>query len=258
MIAALVVSYVCVAMLMLALWYWQKKTHRAGVVDIAWAFSTGVIAAVCVYYASGDVVRRWIVGVMVGLWALRLGWYLLGRLRREGEDGRYEMLKAQWGEKTQKYMFWFFQAQAFWAILFALPIIGAAMNPASISFPLDWIAILVYMVALIGEWVSDYQLARFRKKSEDRSQVCREGLWRYTRHPNYFFEWVYWWAYALLAIGGSWWCVSWLGVLLMYYFLTRITGIPPTEKRALQTKGDRYREYQRTTNCFFPGPVRSA
>jgi hypothetical protein len=86
--------------------------------------------------------------------------------------------------------------------------------------------------------------------------VCREGLWRYSRHPNYFFEWLHWWAYVFLAIGSPLWWLPMLGVAVMFLFLTRVTGIPPTEAQALRSRGDAYRAYQRTTNAFFPGPVK--
>ena len=81
---------------------------------------------------------------------------------------------------------------------------------------------------------------------------CQVGLWRYSRHPNYFFEWLHWWAYVLIGIGSPWWWVTVAGVVVMYVFLTRVTGIPYTEQQALRSRGDAYRRYQETTNVFFP------
>jgi steroid 5-alpha reductase family enzyme len=112
------------------------------------------------------------------------------------------------------------------------------------------------MVALTGESIADRQLARFRASPSNRGKVCREGLWRYSRHPNYFFEWFHWWAYAWLAVGSPLWWLPILGVVVMYLFLTRVTGVPPTEAQAIRSRGDAYREYQRTTNAFFPGRVK--
>lgn len=257
MIYSLLISYLVVSILMLLLWYRQTRTHRAGIVDVAWAMCTGAIALISLYFADGNWTRRVILMIMISIWSLRLAIHLFERLKREGEDGRYLMLREQWGDKTQVKMFWFFQAQSFWALLFAMPILGAGMNQIAFYTAFDIAGLIVYLIAVTGEGLADYQLTRFRIQNPDGTQVCNSGLWRYSRHPNYFFEWLNWCAYALLAIGGSWWCVSILGPIMMYFFITRVTGIPPTEKRALQTKGDAYRDYQNSTNAFFPGPIKN-
>jgi len=117
--------------------------------------------------------------------------------------------------------------------------------------------LLIWIVAIGGESLADSQLAQFRSDPAGGGQVCRDGLWRYSRHPNYFFEWVHWWAYVAIGIAAPWGWLTIAGPVLMYSFITRLTGIPPTEARALVTRGDAYREYQRTTNAFFPGPPRA-
>jgi steroid 5-alpha reductase family enzyme len=112
----------------------------------------------------------------------------------------------------------------------------------------------VWIISVGGEWLADRQLARFRQDPSNKGKVCRQGLWRYSRHPNYFFEWVHWWAYVLIGIGGPWGWLTLFGPAVMLVFLLKITGVPPTEKRALQSRGEAYREYQRTTSVFFPWP----
>jgi steroid 5-alpha reductase family enzyme len=117
---------------------------------------------------------------------------------------------------------------------------------------MDAAALFIGALAVVGESIADGQLARFRADPANRGRTCREGLWRYSRHPNYFFEWIHWWAYVPLAASSAWWPATLAGPALMLFFILYVTGIPPTEERALLSRGDDYREYQRTTSAFFP------
>jgi steroid 5-alpha reductase family enzyme len=179
---------------------------------------------------------------------------LLRRVLSESEDGRYAMLREQWGERTQPYLFIFFQVQAFWAVLFALPMLVAAYNDAPAPAWYDFLGVAIWLIAVGGEALADAQLNRFRRDPATKGQVCTNGLWRYSRHPNYFFEWVHWWAYVAMGFAGPWGWLTLGGPAVMLLFLTKITGIPPTEKRAVQSRGDAYRRYQQTTSAFFPWP----
>jgi steroid 5-alpha reductase family enzyme len=241
------------AALMAVLWGVQRARGNAGIVDVAWSFTTALLGAGFAYVADGLDQRRLIVACMVLVWGVRLGGHLWRRVSSEREDGRYQRMREEWGDTFQPKMFAFFQVQALWAMMFALPMLAAARNEAPLGW-LDAIGVLVWLVALSGESIADRQLARFRANPANRGRVCREGLWRYSRHPNYFFEWLHWWVYVLLAIGSPLWWLPILGVAVMFLFLTRVTGIPPTEAQALRSRGDAYRAYQRTTNAFFPGP----
>lgn len=194
------------------------------------------------------------IAVLVGVWGARLGVHLAARILRESEDGRYRHLRGTLGRWTQPIMFLFFQVQALWSVMFALPMWAAAQAPTRELVWSDWLGVAVWIVALGGELIADRQLERFRSDPGNRGKVCRRGLWRYSRHPNYFFEWLHWWAYVLIGLGSPWWWVTVAGVVVMYVFLTRITGIPYTEQQALRSRGDAYRRYQETTNVFFPFP----
>ena len=109
------------------------------------------------------------------------------------------------------------------------------------------------VVAVLGERVADRQLARFRSNPENKGKTCRTGLWAYSRHPNYFFEWLLWFSFPLLAVGAGWWsAAAWFGPLLMLTFLFRFTGIPLTERQALRSRGSDYRRYQREVSAFVP------
>ena len=237
---------------MTLLWIVQKRTRNAGVVDVAWSFATGLLGVWFAWIAAGYYPRRMLVIVLAGGWAMRLALHLGRRVLNEGEDGRYHTLRERWGADADRKLFLFFQVQAVWAVMFALPMYAAASNPTRGLGGFDLAAAILAFVSLQGETIADRQLARFRRNPAHRGQVCREGLWRYSRHPNYFFEWLHWWAYALIAIGSPYWWIALLGVVLMLLFLTRVTGIPPTERQALKSRGEAYAEYQRTTSAFFP------
>jgi steroid 5-alpha reductase family enzyme len=149
-------------------------------------------------------------------------------------------------------MFRFYQLQAVGVVLFALPILIALRNPQPLNL-LDWIGLAVGILSITGESIADWQLSRFRSRPENRGQVCERGLWRYSRHPNYFFEWLHWWAYVCFALSNwPWGAVTLLGPLTMWYLITRVTGIPPTEAQSLKSRGEAYRRYQQTTSPFFP------
>ena len=169
------------------------------------------------------------------------------------EDGRYSTLKKDWGEAAQWKMFRFYQFQALGSVLFALPMLIAAQSSSALSL-LDFAGALIWFVAIVGETIADRQLARFRAASANRGKVCRVGLWNYSRHPNYFFEWLHWWSYVCFAINAPLGWLTVLGPMTMLYFILYVTGIPPTEAQAIKSRGDAYREYQRTTNAFFPWP----
>jgi steroid 5-alpha reductase family enzyme len=137
-------------------------------------------------------------------------------------------------------------------VLFALPFAATARSPVDSAWPWIVLAVTIWMGSVAGEAAADRQLARFRADPANRGRTCREGLWRYSRHPNYFFEWLHWFAYVALAAGSPWFWLAWTGPVVMYVFLRWISGIPYTEAQALRTRGEDYRDYQRRTPMLFP------
>lgn len=243
------------ALAMIWAWDWQRRHGDAGIVDVCWSAAMGFSAIWCAVWAEGDPARRLLVGVLGGVWAGRLAWYIAtDRVIGRPEDGRYQRLRAHWGERAQPMFFLFFQAQALAAAIFALPFLAAASVE---SPPPGWalvLAVLVWVVAVVGESTADRQLAAFRADPANKGKTCRVGLWRYSRHPNYFFEWVHWFTYPLLAWGEGWAVlVTLLGPALMLATLLKGTGIPYTEMQALSSRAD-YRDYQETTSMFVPWP----
>lgn len=236
---------------MLVGWLLQLRTRNTGIVDAIWAACMSVSA---IYYASvsdGGIIPRVLVGVLGGLWGFRLFLHLLARVLNEDEDGRYHYLRKHWHDSQWRF-FLFFQAQAALVALFSLPFLAVSRNPVTHATPWIWFGVLVWIASIAGETIADLQLARFRHDARNRRRTCRDGLWYYSRHPNYFFEWLHWFAYGFLAVGSSLAWLAWLGPLVMLVSLHWITGIPFVEAQAVRARGDDYRDYQRTTSMFIP------
>lgn len=232
-------------------WLWQRRRTNAGIVDVIWAGGVGLAAVIAAAFGDGAPAARALLALIGGLWGLRLALHLWRRVRHESEDGRYRHLRAHWNGHQGKF-FAFFQAQALLVVLFALPFAAAARSPQATAWPWLTAAIAIALIAIAGETVADRQLARWRADPAHRGRTCRSGLWRYSRHPNYFFEWLHWFAYVALAVGSPLAWLAWSGPLLMYGFLRYLSGIPYTEQQALRTRGEDYRRYQRSTPMFFP------
>ena len=231
-------------------WLWQRPRANAGIVDVLWASGVGGSAVLFALLGDGAPATRVLLAVLGGLWGARLARYLWTRVRGEPEDGRYRHLRKHW-QGNQLYFFLFFQFQALLIVLFALPFLAVARNPAGLT---PWLpaAVAIWLLSVLGESIADRQLARFRHDPANRGRTCRAGLWRYSRHPNYFFEWLHWFAYVALAQGSPIAWLAWSGPLVMYVFLRWISGIPYTESHALRSRGDDYRDYQRSTPMLFP------
>lgn len=250
----ILIAWGVMALLMLVLWLVQKRTHNAGIVDIAWSFGTALCAIWFAWGADGDPHRRILVGALAGIWGLKLGVYLFSRLIGAHEDRRYAMMREKWGDKAQLWMFVVFQIQAFWAVMFALPMLLAASNGADGLRWYDFVGILIWLISVIGTGIADGQLNAFRKNPDNAGKVCKRGLWRYSRHPNYFFEWIHWWAYVAIGFAAPLGWLTLAGPAVMLFFLLKLTGIPITEKAMVQSRGEAYKQYQRTTSAFVPWP----
>lgn len=235
------------------LWRYQKTTGDSSIVDVAWSLSVGALATFFCWQATGgNTVRRWILALMAIIWATRLAWHVYQRLKKHTtEDGRYLEMKEAWADQADAKMLRFYQFQAIASVLFALPMLIAAFNPSPLGW-IDYVGASLFILALTGESVADIQLERFRNEPSNKGKVCRDGLWNYSRHPNYFFEWLHWWSYVCLAVSYPVGIVAIFAPMFMLFFILKVTGIPPTEKQALKSRGEAYKEYQRTTSAFFP------
>lgn len=237
--------------LFLFAWLWQVKTKNAGYVDVLWSYCVGFISIYYFLQGSGDPLIRTVSAVIAGVWFTRLGTHLLQRVRSEPEDGRYQAMREAMGSYAHIGHLFFFLFQACLVWLFTLPMWVISHNE-NVNLAFILIAILITLCAGIGEVTADRQLHRFRHEPSNRGKTCRVGWWRYSRHPNYFFEWLHWFAYPILAIGAPFGLWIWLAPIFMFLFLYFVTGIPFTEQQALRSRGDDYLHYQQTTNAFFP------
>ena len=238
---------------MFAGWVFQSRHREASIVDAIWALGIGSAGVFYAVNGVGDPGRRILAGVTAAYWGFRLGTFLLrNRVFGKPEDARYRKLREMWGVAANRNFFFFFQFQALLILLFSLPAWIVCNDPSRPLGAIDCLGVVIAFGAIAGESLADRQLTRFRSIATNKGKTCREGLWRYSRHPNYFFEWIHWFGYVIYAIGaGNWW-VTVLGPVLMFWFLYKITGIPWTEEQAVKSRGDDYREYQRSTSMFIP------
>ena len=243
--------------LMIVLWLIQVRIHDATHVDVGWAYGIGLLALLDAVLGGGHVSHRVLVAVLVGIWSLRLGTHVLvrGVIRGHGEDRRYAEMRERYGPRANRNFFVFFQAQAAFIIAFSIPALLASFNDAPHIGLLEWIGTAVWAIGVGGEWAADHQLSRW--KAEHPGVTARGGLWRYSRHPNYFFEWVTWIGLALVAAPAPWGALAFLTPAFLLLLILFVTGIPPSEKQALRSRGDDYRRYQRETSAFIPWPPKA-
>ncbi len=247
---------VCVfaIVLMLVIWWLALRVNNLGIVDIAWS---AAFAPVAIFYAAtthGDPARRWLIAGMATFWSLRLGAHLFFRVtsHHPQEDVRYAKMREQWGKRLKSQTLVFFQLQAVLIVLLSIPFLIACQNARPGISSLEWLGVAIWFVAVAGEGVADWQLKQFRSHSENKGKICQAGLWNHSRHPNYFFEWLVWVGFFVFALGSPLGCATIYCPALMLFFLLRVTGIPLTEELSVKSKGDAYREYQRTTSAFVP------
>lgn len=247
------VGWAIMAAIMLALWAHAYVRKDASSVDLGWAAGLGILASFFALAADGWPTRKWIVAGLVGIWSFRLAVHLLmDRILGKPEDGRYQEIRCNWAGREHTFFFWFFQAQGLLDVILAVSFLPSLLNPEPRLGLREFAAVAVWLIAILGESIADRQLAGFRRDPNNRGKTCRIGLWRYSRHPNYFFEWLHWWTYVVLGLGLPFGWLSLIGPALMLFLILKVTGIPPTEARALVSRGEDYRQYQRTTSAFVP------
>lgn len=264
-VVALIAAALFLSAWMALAWRLQWQTGKSGWVDTLWSYGVGIAGvslALLVPLTAGDAItaRQWFVAALCTAWSARLGTHILFRTLSGGDDPRYAQLKKEWRKDAQRRMFWFLQVQALCAFVLALAVFVAAQNPASGLRIIDWIGAALLVFAIAGAGVADRQLRAFVSEKKNKGKVAEIGLWAYSRHPNYFFEWLGWFAYALIAfnIGGGywWWPLALLAPLMMYWLLVYASGIPPLEAHMLRSRGAKFRAYQKRVNALFPGPRR--
>jgi len=260
---ALVAIAVSLSVLMAGAWAVQQRTGNSGWVDTIWTFSLGLTGAAS---ALGPVAgaapnpRQWLVAALVAVWSIRLGSHIALRTAAITDDPRYAAFAKEWGVNSPRRMFLFLQNQGFGSIPLVFSIFVAARFPQPGLRFQDYLGVAILAAGIAGEALADAQLKRFRSDPANEGRVCDIGLWRWSRHPNYFFEWFGWLAYPVIAIPFDaplyylWGWATLLAPIFMYWILVHVTGIPPLEAQMLRSRGERYRAYQSRTSAFFPLP----
>lgn len=244
--------------LMSIAWFVRFKSGQSGWIDAIWSFSValcGGVAAWAPFQLSAISSRQVIVGFCVLVAFSRLGLDIARRASRGLDDPRYLALQQQWGVRYRSRLYQFLQIQALCGFILSLSVFLAARNPAPFGRPCDWIGLALIMSAMAGETAADRQLRLF-KQTHRQDLVCDIGLWRLSRHPNYFFQWLFWVGVAILAMNfdGEWFLgyVALAGPLMMYWLLVYVSGIPPLEKHMMQSRPEAYAHYRQRVNAFFP------
>jgi len=235
------------------LWLLSVASSDASIVDVFWGLGFVLIAALS---NSGDGYppRQAIVGLLVSLWGIRLAVHLLLRNRGKGEDPRYKAMRKRWGKRFPVIsLFTVFVLQGVLMLIVSLPVQAAmrAETPAKVTVP-DIIGAIVCLAGISFEAVGDLQLTRFRGTRGNAKKVMDKGLWKYTRHPNYFGDALMWWGFGLIAVSVSaWWAL--VGPVVMTFLLVRVSGAALLERRIVRAKKrPEYEAYIARTSAFVP------
>jgi steroid 5-alpha reductase family enzyme len=233
-------------------WLLSLPLRNVSIVDSMWSLMFLLAAATYAVGQADPGPRAWLVIGLVSVWSLRLAAYITWRNRGHGEDFRYRRIRANNDPGFAfKSLYIVFGLQAGLAWVISLPLLAAINSTAPLGW-LDLAGVALWLVGMVFEAGGDWQLARFKADPSNRGKVLDTGLWRYTRHPNYFGDFCVWWGLFLVALaGGGWWSVA--GPLLMSFMLLKVSGVALLEKD-IGERRPAYRDYVRRTNAFFPGP----
>ena len=237
------------------IWWVAKELDNWSIVDAFWAYFFGILGIQHLYVHSFSLDNSSIVlTLLVIAWSFRLGTHLAVRISRNlrHEDGRYVKMRQQWGEDLNFKMFKFYMLQALVLGILWTPFISSYLHSDKSLLPIHWVGIAVTIIGLLGEFMADRQLKSFKANSA-AGAVCDTGLWAWTRHPNYFFEWLVWVGFALVSYNHDYYAIP--GIIcagFMYYLLTRVSGVSMTEEHLSSSKGERYKIYQSTVPAFWP------
>lgn len=247
------IGWAVASALLWSLYALQRRSGDATAVDAGWATSLTVLAVLYGVLAPGEAEHKALIASLVGVENLRVASVVLRRVGK-GEDSRYQELRARWRAKRREQLTFavFYQAQAALAALLSIPLLLAAFNRSDGLEPLEWAGAAVWACGALFEAVADHQLGRHKAKPENKGRTMRSGLWRYSRHPNYFGQWLTWGGYALVATSAPWGWIAWFAPALMLYLILFVTGVKPSEEAAIKSRGEDFRRYQRETSPFVP------
>jgi steroid 5-alpha reductase family enzyme len=246
------------AVVMVAAWAFGLAMKDGGWTDVFWTWgTTATLAAAALWPLPGEhTPRQEMVAAFMVVWGLRLGLYLTPRVATHPEDGRYAAFREQFGKRYPMLMLFVTLPQAPATALLGLSVVLAARDGAPFFALRDGLAVAIFATAIVGEYVADTQMKRFRDNPANKGEIMDRGLWAWSRHPNYFFQWMGWLAYPAIAFHPGL-PISWLSLTapaVMFVLLRFVSGVPPLEQTMLKTRGEAFRSYQARVSAFFPMP----
>jgi steroid 5-alpha reductase family enzyme len=262
MFEGLAVNAAILLVLVLIQWVISVRINDVSFIDAFWGAGIGVLAvASWLHVPDGPGALATLIMLMTAVWGFRLGIHLFRRWRRHGEDKRYHAILRKDREKGNFAVaaltkVWLLQAVLLFMVSSPAQVgILASAAPAPIG-GLAWLGLAIYLIGIFFEWVGDWQLTRFKADPANYGKVLDTGLWRYTRHPNYFGDFAAWWGIWLVCASAGWeyGLATIIGPLFLSFMLTRWSGAALLEKGLDKTKGDKYADYKRRTSAFFPLP----
>lgn len=222
-----------------------------GIVDIGWGLGFVLVTLVTLYVSGSFYPRQLLMTALVALWGVRLAAHIFARSRGRGEDWRYKNWREEWGNSyVVRAFFQIFMLQGFFMLVIAIPIIFVNGFSGDMLAPLDFVGTVVWGVGFFFEAVGDYQLLKFKKNPENRGRIMKSGLWRYTRHPNYFGEVTLWWGIFLVALSVPGGIFTVISPLVITFLLLRVSGVPMLEAKYADDPD--FRQYKKETSAFFP------
>jgi steroid 5-alpha reductase family enzyme len=254
LLSLIIYSVIACCAIMALVWLWSYNIKNAGVVDIFWSYNFPVIAIILFLFAPGYEPRKILICSMVVVAGFRLGTHLairIGKHLRE-EEPRYAQIRKEWGKIAEPKMFGFFQMQAISNVLLAVPFFIITLNTDPQISWIEFTGVGLWIISVMGEAIADQQLANFKRDPANKGKVCDTGLWGYSRHPNYFFEWLMWVSYFVFALGSPYGYIAIISPAIILYLLLKVTGIPLTEEQSIRSKGEAFKKYQAKVSVFVP------
>jgi len=253
----LIVTLAAVSLALAALWVVSVVRRDASIIDPFWGAGFVLVALLACWLNRPVTARGALMAALCAAWGLRLSCYLLWRNWGHEEDSRYRAMREYHGARfwwVSLFTVFLLQAVLLWIVSLPIQVAVQAARLSSLTW-LDGLGVAVWSVGIFFEGVGDWQLAQFKSKPQNRGRVMDRGLWRFTRHPNYFGDFCVWWGiYLIAASGGAWWTI--FSPLLMSLLLMRVSGVTLLEK-TIADRRPGYADYTRRTNAFFPGPPAS-
>lgn len=255
MILTYLLGCLSVVIMMFLVWLIYLKLDNATVVDGAWGLGFIIMSVIFVLRAEGWTSRNMILLGLMFMWGGRIIFYIVRRIISEkGEDKRYTEFRHKWKTNIDLNFLRIFEIQAILQMIIVLPALFISFNMMAQMNWLEMIGAVIVCASVIGESMADRQLMKFKNDPSNKGKTCQQGLWYYSRHPNYFFEILVWIGFFIFAVSSPWGWISILSPVLISYLILNVSGIPLAEAQSIQSRGDEYRQYQRTTSVLIPLP----